>query len=167
MEKLSIGRVVNTFGIKGELKIFTTTDFVEERFAPGAKVYVEHNNEFLEFIVKSYRHHKDMILVLFEGVNDINDVEYLKGSQCFVSMSDVKPLKDGYYFFELKNLSVVDEDKNLIGKVLQVEESNAHNNLRVELVDGRKVLIPFVDAFIVSVNLEEKEIVVSLIEGLI
>ena len=165
MDYILIGKIVNTFGIKGELKVIPYTDFVVERFKAGSKVYV--GEEHHPFVVKSYREHKGHILLLLEANEDINLVEKYKECEIFKSSDDIEALKDGYYFRDLKDLDVYVEDE-LIGKVLKVEEGIAANNLRIlKDSDKKEYLVPFLPVFIEKVDLENKKIHVVKMEGLL
>ena len=166
MEYVLIGKILNTFGIKGELKVASYTDFDDERFKKNTKVYV--GDKYLEFTVKSYRNHKGFILLTFKDYEDINLVEKYKNCLIYKSSKDIKPLKKGeYYFSDLKDLDVYVNDK-LVGKVLKVEEGIKHNNLRViKNDDNKEYLVPFIPVFILNVDLDNKRIDVLEMEGLL
>ena len=161
MDKLIVGHIVNTFGIKGELKVEIVTDFASERFKFGNKFYVDN----LCLKLKSVRYHKGFALLAFSDYEDINLVEQFKGKDLLISKDDIKPLDDGYYFYQLVDLDVYDND-NLIGKVTDIESYPANNVLRVKTKD-KDVLIPYVPAFIKNVDLENKQISINVIEGLL
>ena len=99
---------------------------------------------------------------------DINLVEKLKGKLIYKSKDDIRPLKDGeYYFSDLKDLDVCIDGKK-IGRVLKVESGLRNNNLRVlKDEDGKEYLIPFIPVFIKNVDLDERRIDINWIEGLI
>jgi len=166
MEYVTIGKILNTFGIKGELKVDVYTDFLKDRFKKGSTVYVGDN--YLPFVVESYREHKGFLLLQFKDNNDINLVEKYKGLYLYKSKDDIKPLKDGeYYFSDLKNLDVYVDDK-IVGKVINVEQGLRNNNLRVlKNEDNKEYLIPYLPVFIKEVNLKENKISINWIEGLI
>ena len=165
MEYILIGKVVNTFGIKGELKVYPYTDFIEERFKKGSKVYL--GEEYLPFVVKSYREHKGMLLVLFEANEDINLVEKYKDYEIYKAKEDIEALEDGYYFRDLKDLDVYVENE-VIGKVLQVEEGITANNLRIlKNSDQKEYLVPFLPVFVENVDLDQKRIDIVKMEGLL
>ena len=166
MEYVTIGKILNTFGIKGELKVDVYTDFLEERFKKDSTVYVGDN--YLPFVVEAYREHKGFLLLQFKDNNDINLVEKYKGLYLYKSKEDIKPLKDGeYYFSDLKNLDVYIDDK-IVGKVINVEQGLRNNNLRVlKNEDNKEYLIPYLPVFIKEVNLNENRISINWIEGLI
>ena len=166
MEYVTIGKILNTFGIKGELKVDVYTDFPEDRFQKGSTVYV--GDDYLPFKVASHREHKGFMLLLLEDNEDINLVEKFKGMYLYKSKDDIKPLQDGqYYFSDLKDLDVYADDER-IGKVLNVESGLRNNNLRVlKAEDNKEYLIPFIPVFIKKVDLEERRIDINRIEGLI
>lgn len=166
MEYVTIGKILNTFGIKGELKVDVYTDFLKDRFKKGSTVYV--GDDYLPFVVESYREHKGFLLLQFKDNNDINLVEKYKGLYLYKSKDDIKPLKDGeYYFSDLKNLDVYIDDK-IVGKVINVEQGLRNNNLRVlKNEDNKEYLIPYLPVFIKEVNLKENRISINWIEGLI
>ncbi len=166
MEYVVIGKILNTFGIKGELKADAYTDFVEERFKKDSTVYI--GEEHVPFVMRSYRMHKGFYLLSFKDVDDINLVEKYKGMLLYKAKSDIHKLKEGeYYFSDLKDLDVY-VDGRKIGKVLQVEEGIAANNLRVLKDEDRKeYLVPFLPVFIRSVDLDGKRIDVIQMEGLL
>lgn len=166
MEYVVIGKILNTFGIKGELKADAYTDFVEERFKKDSTVYI--GEEHVPFVMRSYRMHKGFYLLSFKDVDDINLVEKYKGMLLYKAKSDIHKLKEGeYYFSDLKDLDVYVDDKK-IGKVLQVEEGIAVNNLRILKDEDRKqYLVPFLPVFIRNVDLDEKRIDVIQMEGLL
>lgn len=166
MEYVTIGKILNTFGIKGELKVDVYTDFPEDRFQKGSTVYI--GDEYLAFKVAAYREHKGFMLLLLEGNEDINLVEKFKGMYLYKAKGDIKPLQEGqYYFSDLKDLNVFIDDKK-IGRVLRVEEGLKNNNLRVlKDEDGKEYLIPFIPVFIKKVDLDKERIDINWIEGLI
>ena len=166
MEYVQIGKIVNTFGIKGELKIYCSTDFVSERFKKGSTVYL--GEEYIPVTVKSYRFHKNFLMVLFEGLEDINLVEKYKNLFVYKSKDDIKPLAEGeYYFSDLYDLDVYVEDIR-VGKVMNVEEGVTANNLRILTEkDDKEHLVPFLPVFVEKVDLENKRIDIVDLEGLL
>jgi 16S rRNA processing protein RimM len=168
MEYMKIGKIVNTFGLKGELKVKSYTDFNEERFAKGNIIFVKYNDLYLEFIIDSYRVHKNSVLISFLDKKDINLVEKYKTFDVFCDKANLHELdEDEYYFFELVGMDVSSDEGEYIGKVSEVIEGKAHNLLRIKRDNDETVLIPYIDNFIVNVDEENKKIVIHLIEGLI
>lgn len=163
MEYVYLGKIVNTHGVKGEVKIESHTDFYSERFKKGSTVYL--GDDYTALTVKSARMHKGFILALFENYEDINLVLKFKGLNLYKASDDIEPLKDGYYFKDLKGLDVYLADDK-VGKVLYVEEGIRNNYLRVE-VNNEQKLIPFIDTFIKNVDLDTKRIDIVEMEGLL
>ena len=164
MEYILLGKIVNTFGIRGELKVQYTTDFVEERFKKGSIVYV--GDDKLAFEVKSHKLHKGFLLVLFKDNEDINLVEKYKNMFIYKAKEDVKPLKKGeYYFSDLMDLNVYVDDV-LIGKIINVEEGISSNYIRI-LHGQKESLVPFLPVFVKKVDLDNKRIDINNIEGLL
>lgn len=162
MEQVIIGQIVNTHGIKGELKVKSSTDFVEERFQKNAHVYIEDHGKMIDMIVLSHRFHKGHILVTFQGHQDINLVEKYKGCMLYAEKNLDLLDEDEYYVGDLIGCDVYHGDKH-IGKVSDVQLYDHHDILVVQ--GQQKIMIPYVDAFVKNVNIDEKSIHVSLIEG--
>ena len=158
MEFINIGKIVNTHGIKGELRILSDFRYKSKVFKKGMKFYVGKDKE--EFTVNSYRFHKIFDMVTFDGYNNINDVLYLKGKQVYIDKESLI-LDDGeIYIDDLIGYEVIVGDKN-IGLVTDVmHNSKANDNLVVD-----NILIPYVKEFILKI--EDKKIYVKEIEGLI
>lgn len=164
MEFIKIGKIVNTFGIRGELKVDYYTDFIDERFKKDTTVYV--GEDKLPFIMLNHRIHKGFLIIKFKDNEDINLVEKYKNMYIYKSQDDIKPLKKGeYYFSDLKDLDCYVND-TLIGKVLKVESGIKYNYLRI-LTDSKEKLVPYLPQFVDSVDLENRKIVIKDIEGLL
>lgn len=168
MKKVVIGKIVNTFGIRGELKVVPDTDFIEERFAPGSELFLCSEEGEKTVRVVSARVHKGLLILLLEGVTNINQVEKYKGAELAVDRDALAPLAEGeYYFFQLKGLKAVDKAGNELGTVLRMEASAAQNLIRLKKTDGKEALIPYIDVFVKAVDLTQGTITLDLIEGLL
>lgn len=164
MEYVKIGKIVNTFGIKGELKVDCFTDFIDERFKKDSTVYIGENK--IPFVMKNHKMHKGFLIIQFIDNEDINLVEKYKNMYIFKSKDDIKPLDKGeYYFSDLKDLDVYVNDK-LVGKVIRVESGISSNYLRIS-IDQKEKLVPYLPAFIENVDLNEHKIEIKDIEGLL
>lgn len=166
--QIEIGKIINTHGIKGELKIISSSDFEEERFAVGNSVNIQFGKELIPMEVASFRRHKGCLLVAFKDLMNINFVEKYKGCVISVDSDELQELdEDEVYFYQLIDCKVIDEENNELGSVVEIIETAAHDILRIRNDEGKEVLIPYVDAFIVDVDVDEKVIVVHLIEGVV
>lgn len=168
MKYIRIGKIINTHGIKGEAKIYSYSDFDEERYQKGNCVYFKINGEMQPFTVKTYREHKGFPLVSFEELKDINAIEPYKDCELYIDDDMRDELDEGYYYDQLEGLDAYDSNGNLLGKTVGMEETNgAQDNLRIEMKDGKQFLVPYIDEFIVEVNLDENRIVIAMQEGLL
>lgn len=164
MKFIEIGKVCNTHGIKGELKVQVYTDFVEDRFKKDSLIYLGEKN--LKETVESYRFHKGFMLLSLKGKKDINLVEQYKNLLIYKNADDIEPLEDGFYFSDLLGLNVYCENEN-IGKVISVEEGSVYNFIRVTKKDLKEVLIPFTEHFVLNTDLNNKRIDIVSLEGLL
>lgn len=165
MEKLKVGKIVGTHALKGEVKIHSDSDFEDERFKVGNILWIKTKDNYKEVVIKQVRKHKGNYLVLFEGLEDINLVEPYK--QCFIYGNKDESFleEDEYYYDDLIGCLVVDKDDNELGKVVDIMNNTRQDILRIE--GKKKGLIPYVDAFILDVDIEEQVIVVNVIEGML
>lgn len=162
MEQVIVGKIVNTHGIKGELKVSVSTDFIEERFQKGNHLFIDDHGTMIDMTVATHRIHKGHVLVSFVGFADINLVEKYKGLNLYAN-KDKKLLADGeYYVGDLIGCDVYDHEV-FIGKVEEVQLYDHHDVL---VVNGEhKIMIPYVEAFVKDEDIEHKRIDVELIEG--
>ncbi len=169
MEYISIGRIINTHGLKGEAKIDVWTDFPELRFGGNYPVYALKDGTYVSLRPVSFRMHKGFPLVVFAGLENIDLIEAYRNCELFVDSDDREELDEGeFYMDDLIGMKVYDEDHVFIGTVIDVEETNgANNNLRVQREGKKDALIPVVDSFIVEINEDLGEIIVHVIKGLL
>ena len=160
---IEIGKVVNTFGIKGELKVVSESDFVDYRYAVGKTIFLKLRNTIKEVRVSSYRVHKGNILITIDKIYDINEVEKYIGADVLADKLDVPPLEDGeFYIDDVVGLDAYNETGEKIGKVVDVILIPANDLIEIELLNGKKELIPYVDEYILEIT--EDKIVVRLLE---
>ncbi|MBA5812973.1 ribosome maturation factor RimM [Leuconostoc lactis] len=163
-----VGTIVNTHGIRGEVKILAITDFADERFKKGAELQVETKDGFVPFKVKSSRLHKNMWLVLFEGVNNINDIEKYKTHDVYVYGDARETLGDDeYYYDEIIDSRVFDLDGNDIGVVSEVMTTGANDVWVVQRPGQKDALIPMIDDVVKNVDVDNKRITIDALEGLL
>ena len=169
MEYICIGKIINTHGIRGEVKIQSYSDFDEIRYRRGNTVYIKKENTYIPMKVKSFRMHKGFALVAFEGYENINLVEQYRQCDVLMDSAERHQLGEGeFYRSELVGMTCISQGGEEIGEVSNVEETlGAQNNLRVRRQDGSTVLIPFVPAFILLVDKEKRTITVNVMEGLL
>ena len=164
-KRLEIGQIVNTFGIKGELKVAPFTDDVK-RYNDLKKVYVKTKKESKLYKVENVKYHKNMVLLKLENIDKIEDAEMLRNAFLEVDREDAVPLEEGTYFIaDLIGLEVYTEEGKLLGKVEDIYNTGANDIYVVKDELGKQILLPGTKEVIKEVNLEEK-IIVHLIPGL-
>ncbi|MCI8540900.1 MAG: ribosome maturation factor RimM [Erysipelotrichaceae bacterium] len=165
MDYRTIGYVAGTHGIKGEIKVKLYTDFVDERFAIGNTVYLEHNGKMNPYTVAQARMHKGFLLVKFAEIGNLNEVVEWRSLRLCVSSEQLGKLdKDEIYLHDLMNMEVETLNHELLGRVVELLDSGAHYILRVQ--GEREILIPYVKAFIKEVDMDTKRLMVELLEGM-
>lgn len=163
MSYYRIGKILNTHGLKGDLKVQVITDF--DRFEKGSTVYLLYKDEYKTLKVLKKSEYGPHILVRFENHEDINLVEKWKGSELFITEAEQEVLPEGeYYYHQLIGLEVINENGDHRGVVTQIREVPQGNLLVVTKPDGKNALIPFRDEFIKKVS--QFRIIVKEIEGL-
>lgn len=166
----SVGKVVNTHGLRGELKLISHTDFPDVRFSPGSKLVLlqEESGQEVEVEVQSAREHKGVFYVLLKGLNHINDVERYKGWMVKVAESELLELEeDEYYYHEIIGCRVVTEEGEELGDITEILSPGANDVWVVKPGKGKEILLPVIDEVLVSVDVENKVVTVRLMEGLI
>ena len=163
---LQVGVISSTHGIRGEVKVFPTTDD-PLRFKKLKKVLLDTGREQLELEVQSVKFFKQFVIVKFKGIDNINDIEKYKGKGLFVPREDAVPLdEDEYYIADLIGMEVFTEDGRF-GVVKDVMETGANEVYIVDSDDHGEVLIPAIRQCVLDVNVEEKKMLVRLLDGLI
>ena len=166
MEYLKLGKIIDTFSLDGSIKIFSTTTNQDIRFKKGKTVYIEIDGEYKEFTINNYRHTPKGDILRFDELTDVDEALKLKGKELFV-IKDIKDLKKGYYFYsDLVGCSTISNGET-VGVVDGVEEYPAQVTLRVKANNGKIFFVPFVKAFIKSVDIEKKEIDIVILEGML
>lgn len=162
--KINIGRLVNFHGVQGEVKVITDSDFTKERFASGNKVEIKGES----FIIDSYRTHKNFHLLKFRGVTNLNQVEYLKGSD-LLQEDDAVSIELGeneFHYQEIIGLDVkIEESLENLGKVTEIFQTGAND---VWVVKGDKeYMIPYIEEVVKEVDLEQGQVIISPLEGML
>ncbi|MDO5689733.1 MAG: ribosome maturation factor RimM [Tissierellia bacterium] len=163
MDWIKVGQIVNTYGIKGELKLFPLT-FDPDRFNQGGKYRIEGMEESIS--ITHARPLKNLVVIRLEGYDDINQVIPFKGKYLYVSEGSLLPLpEDTYYIHDLVGLEVYEGERQL-GRLAEVIEGSANDIYRIENLDNKSFLVPAVREFIKEVDLESGILRVELIEGM-
>jgi len=163
MEKIQIGQIVNVVGLKGEVKVYHYCDS-KERFEELSQVYLEDQTYWIDKV----RYHKDLVILKLKGVDDRTQAENLKGKAVLIGTDDLKKLpEDTYYIRDMIGLVVIDEQDRQIGRLNNVIKNIAQDLYEIEMENGKKILIPAVEEFVLKIDIQNGLIKVKLIEGLL
>ena len=164
---LEIGQIVNTFGIKGMVKIKPFTDDIR-RFDRLKKIYISNKNGKKEYQIQEVKYHKNMVLMKLEGVDTPEQADLLRQSYLLVDRADEEPLEEGvYYIVDLLGLEVYTDDNKLLGKVDDIFNTGSNDIYVVKDEMGKQILLPGIPDVLKNVDLEKGRITVHLIPGLI
>jgi len=163
----TIGTIINTHGIKGEVKINPSTDF-NSRFNPGEIVYLPLKDKDLELIIKKSRNHKQQLLVQFEGYESIQQVEEWKGNHLYIKASQQKQLKENeYYYHEIIGCEMITTEGMRLGEITSILAPGANDVWVVQDEKEQEYLIPYIADVVKKVDVQNKKVIIELMEGLI
>jgi 16S rRNA processing protein RimM len=165
-EFLVVGKLRRPHGVYGEILMEILTDF-PERFQAETEVYA--GNEYQPLRIRSIRKHRRALLVAFDGYDDRDSVGQLRNQFVHVRTDDRPPLPEGeYYFHELTGLQVVTDDGENLGVLTSILETGANDVYIVKPSDeGKDILLPAIDPVILKIDLEQGQILVHILPGLI
>ena len=168
MKYIEVGKIVGTHGIKGEVKVNSDSSFKDERYKVGNVLYLNDQDKMIKIEINSYRPHKNLDLITFNNHTNINDVLKYVNCSIYVDEADLTELEeDEFYFEDLIDSNVVDDKGNEIGKIIDINEVPQGEILVIKKANGGKALIPFVNEFIKEIDLENKIVIITPIEGLL
>lgn len=166
-EYFEIGQIVNTFGVKGMLKIKPFTDNVEQ-FETLGTILVVKNKETIEMKIEEVKYHKDMVLLKLEGIDDMTMAEKYKGCYIKIHRSKARHLEEGEYFIaDIIGSEVYTDTGDYLGKVDDIYNTGAQDIYVVKDELGKQVLLPSIKEVILNVDIENQKVTVHLLKGLI
>ena len=162
-----VGQIVNTFGIKGFVKVKAFTDSLN-RFEELKKVYVCKKDKLEEVEIEEVKYHKDMVLLKIKGIENMEDAEKLKGLYLKIDRKDAKKLPEGTYFIaDLIGLEVYSDNNELLGKLEDIFNAGANDVYVVKNDLGKQLLLPGIPDVIKEIDLKHEKIIVHLLKGLV
>lgn len=168
MEKyLQVGVIASTHGIRGEVKVFPTTDDVK-RFQNCKQLLLDTGKERIELEVEGVKYFKQFVILKFQGIDSINDVECYKGKSLLVARENAVKLRKGEYFIaDLIGLAVCNEAGENIGVLEDVLQTGANDVYHIRLSDGRELLLPAIRECVLEVDVENRWMKIHIMEGLL
>lgn len=163
---LQVGVITGTHGLKGEVKVFPTTDD-KNRFLDLTDVILDTGTDQLDLKVEYVKFFKKFVFVKFEGLDDINQVERYKRCPLLVTRENAVPLEEDEYFVtDLVGLTIMDESGITIGRLENVIETGANDVYEVLTEEGAHILLPAIKDCILDVDMDEGIILVHMMKGL-
>lgn len=164
---LQVGIITSTHGVRGEVKVYPTTDD-PRRFRRLKEVVLDTGREKLNLEIEGVKFFKQFVILKFKGLDNINDIEKYRQKSLYVTRKNaVRLQRDEYFIVDLIGLKVQDEDGTELGTVKDVIETGANDVYEVEMADGRSLLLPAIKQCILNVDVENGMMQVHVLEGLL
>ena len=164
---LQVGIITSTHGVRGEVKVYPTTDD-PRRFRRLKEVVLDTGREKLNLEIEGVKFFKQFVILKFKGLDNINDIEKYRQKSLYVTRKNaVRLQRDEYFIADLIGLKVQDEDVTELGTVKDVIETGANDVYEVEMADGRSLLLPAIKQCILNVDVENGMMQVHVLEGLL
>ena len=164
---LKVGVITTTHGVRGEVKVFPTTDDAE-RFLELEYLLLDTGRELRRLDIKNVRFFKNLVILKFDGIDNINDIEKYKGKDLWIPREEAQELgEDEYYIADLQGLNVVLEDGTEFGTLRDVMETGANDVYIIDSNEHGEVLLPAIKECILDVDLEKNTMTVHLMKGLL
>ena len=167
MKNLEIGQIVNTFGIKGFVKVNPWVNDIT-RFDDLKKVYIKIRKELKELEIEEVKYHKNQVLLKFKGVETVEHAEMLRNAIIEIDRKDAIPLEEGEYFIaDLLESEVFTDEGEKLGILEDIFNTGSNDIYVVKNELGKSILLPRIKDVFKEIDVENKKIIVHLIEGLI
>ena len=164
---LQVGIITSTHGVRGEVKVYPTTDD-PRRFRRLKEVVLDTGREKLNLEIEGVKFFKQFVILKFKGLDNINDIEKYRQKSLYVTRKNaVRLQRDEYFIADLIGLKVQDEDGKELGTVKDVIETGANDVYEVEMADGKSLLLPAIKQRILNVDVENGTMQVHVLEGLL
>ena len=163
MKYIYIGKIVNTHGIRGEVRLLSNFKYKNKVFIKDMIIYIGKNKD--KEVINTYRPHKQFDMITMNGYSNINEILKYKGEPVYINKDDLKLDKNEFLDEDLINLNVI-IDNNIVGKVKRIEKYPKQSILVVK-TEKKDCLIPYVSDIIEEINFKEGFIVIKNIKGLI
>lgn len=166
-EYLEIGQIVNTNGLKGMLKIKPFTDDIT-RFEDLEFVYIQKGQELIEKNIEEVKYVKNMVLLKLEGIDNIDEAEKYRNLYIKINKKDIGDIpEDSYLIVDMLKCNVYTDEDKLLGKMVDVLTTGSNDVYVVKTESGKEILLPAIKEVVKDINIQNKKIIVKLMDGLI
>ena len=163
---LKVGVITTTHGVRGEVKVFPTTD--PERFLDLEYVLLDAGREMKKLEIRNVKFFKNLVILKFDGIDNINDIERYKRCPLLVERKDAVALEEDEYFIaDMIGIQVVTEDDEPFGTLKDVMETGANDVYVIDTEEHGEVLVPAIRECILDVDIENQKMKIHLMDGLI
>lgn len=168
MEQLmEIGQIVNTYGIKGFVKVMPFTDNIN-RFEDLDSIYLQTKKGLETFEIEEVKYSKNMVLLKLKGIDDINVAENYRNCYLKIDRKDAVELpEDTYFIVDLLDMEVETEEGEILGKIIDVYPTGSNDIYVVKNEEGKQILLPAISQVVKTVDIQNKKMIVHLLNGLI
>ncbi len=164
---LRVGVITTTHGIKGEVKVFPTTDDIE-RFKDLKQVYLDTGKEYLPLELEGVKFFKQLAILKFKGMDHINDIEKYRGKDLLIRRDQaVKLNEDEYFIYDLISSEVMTDEGARLGVLSEILKTKANDVYVVRTEEGKEVLLPAIKECILDIDTDQKKIIVHVMKGLL
>ncbi len=164
---LEIGQIVNTFGIKGLVKVNPYTDDIT-RFDDLKNIYLTKKGIKKEYEIEEVKYQKNVVLLKLKGIDDMTAAENLRDYTIIIDRKDaVKLPKDSYFIVDLIGLEVYSEENTLLGKIIDVFSTKSNDIYVVKDDEGKQILLPAIKDVVKNIDIENGKMIIHLIDGLV
>ncbi|MFZ2530914.1 MAG: ribosome maturation factor RimM [Streptococcus suis] len=168
MNYFNVGKIVNTQGLQGEMRVLSVTDFAEERFKKGSvlALFDEKDQFVMDVEITNHRKAKNFDIIKFKGMNFINDIEKYKGYSLKIAEEKLTDLEDGeFYYHEIIGLDVYENDQ-VIGQIKEILQPGANDVWVVKRKGKKDLLLPYIPSVVLNIDIPNNRVEVELLEGL-
>lgn len=166
-DKLKVGVIASPHGLKGEVKVFPTTDDAN-RFKKLKQIMMDTGTEFKDLTITGLKFSGKFVVLKFAGIDRIEDVQRCKGFGLWIDRKDaVKLAKNEYFVVDLIGMKVINEDGTVLGNIKEVLPTGANDVYVVDTATGKDLLLPAIKECILNIDIESRTICVHVMEGLL
>ena len=168
MDMFRVGVYSNTHGIKGEIKVFPTTDNIS-RFDYLKEIVMDCGKEGMKnFEVSGCRYFKNMVIMKIKGIDNINDIEKYKGADIYVTRENAQPLEeDEFYIADILDADVYTDEGEKIGTITDCMQTGANDVFVVKMNNGKEALFPVIKDCVLDIDTNVKKVTVHIMPGLL
>lgn len=164
---LKVGQIINTHGVRGEIKVFPLTDDVK-RFGKLKVIYMRQADEYRAYKLEGIKYFKNLVIVKLEGINSMNEAVKLVDSYLYVNRENaVKLSKDTYFIADLIGINVYTIDDEYLGTIINVFPTGSNDVYEIKKDDGKTFLIPAIKDVVKEIDIEKRSMRIELLEGLL